>query len=45
MMKDKQHDNKTEIDLNEIESCIEILNRLVIDTNQIFEIPDPVLKG
>lgn len=39
-MKDKQHENETEIDLNEIESCIEILNRLVNDTNQIFEIPE-----
>jgi len=40
MMKDKQHENETEIDLTEIESCIEILNRLVNDTNQIFEIPE-----
>lgn len=40
MMKDKQHENETEIDLTEIESCIEILNRLVTDTNQIFEIPE-----
>lgn len=39
-MKDKQHENETEIDLTEIESCIEILNRLVTDTNQIFEIPE-----
>ncbi|WP_339657440.1 SDR family oxidoreductase [uncultured Maribacter sp.] len=39
-MKDKQHENETDIDLNEIESCIEILNRLVNDTNQIFEIPE-----
>ncbi|APQ18998.1 SDR family NAD(P)-dependent oxidoreductase [Maribacter hydrothermalis] len=39
-MKDKQQENETEIDLNEIESCIEILNRLVTDTNQIFEIPE-----
>ena len=39
-MKDKQHEKETEIDLNEIESCIEILNRLVTDTNQIFEIPE-----
>ena len=40
MMKDKQYENETEIDLNEIESCIEVLNRLVTDTNQIFKIPE-----
>tara|TARA_R110000765_G_scaffold70718_1_gene137182 strand:+ start:1528 stop:3078 length:1551 start_codon:yes stop_codon:yes gene_type:complete len=39
-MKEKQHENESDIDLSEIENCIEILNRLVTDTNQIFEIPE-----
>ncbi|CAG2532554.1 MULTISPECIES: SDR family NAD(P)-dependent oxidoreductase [Maribacter] len=39
-MKEEQQYKETEIDLNEIESCIDILNRLVNDTNQIFEIPE-----
>ncbi|HAI37304.1 MAG TPA: oxidoreductase, partial [Maribacter sp.] len=39
-MKEEQQYKETEIDLNEIESCIDILNRLVNDTNPIFEIPE-----
>ena len=42
-MKEEQQYKETEIDLNEIESCIDILNRLVNDTNQIFEIPEDIL--
>lgn len=39
-MKDKQHEIETDISPLEIDQCIEILNRLVTDTNQIFEIPE-----
>ncbi|TLP79173.1 SDR family oxidoreductase [Maribacter sp. ACAM166] len=39
-MKENQHENESDIDLSEIENCIAILNRLVTDTNQIFEIPE-----
>lgn len=39
-MKEKLHENKTEISPSEIDNCIAVLNRLVIDTNQIFEIPE-----
>ena len=39
-MKDKQHENESEITPSEIDHCIALLNRLVTDTNQIFEIPE-----
>lgn len=39
-MKEKLHENQSEIALKEIDRCIAILNRLVSDTNEIFEIPE-----
>jgi len=39
-MKENKHEKESDIDLLEIENCIAILNRLVTDTNQIFEIPE-----
>ena len=39
-MKDKQHANEPEITPSDIDHCIALLNRLVTDTNQIFEIPE-----
>lgn len=39
-MKEKQHENQSEIALEEIDQCIAILNSLVSDTNLIFEIPE-----
>lgn len=39
-MKDKQYEKDSEISLSEIDDCISLLNKLVNDTNQIFEIPE-----
>lgn len=39
-MKDKQHENQFPIAPSEIDNCISVLNKLVADTNQIFEIPE-----
>ncbi len=39
-MKDKQHELETAISPSEIDHCIAVLNKLVEDTNQIFEIPE-----
>ncbi|WP_419211608.1 SDR family NAD(P)-dependent oxidoreductase [Maribacter sp. X9] len=39
-MKDKQHEHEPEITPSAIDHCIALLNRLVTDTNQIFEIPE-----
>ena len=39
-MNEKLHKNKPDIGPSEIDNCIALLNRLVTDTNQIFEIPE-----